>query len=51
MRPATLFSSKFDDYLNANNLDKSRKKPVTGGYEEMLNGTNIQDIPDDKLPF
>lgn len=51
MRPATLFSSKFDDYLNANNLDKSRKKPTTGGYEEMLNGTNIQDIPDDKLPF
>lgn len=51
MRPATLFGSKFDDYLNANNLDKSRKKPTTGGYEEILNGKNIQDIPDDELPF
>lgn len=51
MRPATLFGSKFDDYLNANSLDKSRKKPTTGGYEEMLNGKNIQDIPDDELPF
>ncbi|NRO47725.1 hypothetical protein IMAU30132_00075 [Lactobacillus helveticus] len=51
MRPTTLFGSKFDDYLNANNLDKSRKKPTTGGYEELLNGVNIQDIPDDELPF
>lgn len=51
MRPTTLFGSKFDDYLNANNLDKSRKKPTTGGYEELLNGKKIQDIPDDELPF
>ena len=51
MRPATLFGTKFDDYLNANDLDKTRKKPTTGGYEEILNGKNIQDIPDDKLPF
>ena len=51
MRPATLFSSKFDDYLNANNLDNARKEPTTGGYEELLNEPNIQDIPDSDLPF
>ena len=54
MRPATLFGTKFDDYLNANDLDKSSKKPTTGGYEELLNGTStpdIPDIPDDQLPF
>ena len=54
MRPATLFGTKFDDYLNANDLDKSSKKPTTGGYEEILNGTStpdIPDIPDDQLPF
>ncbi|NRO89301.1 conserved phage C-terminal domain-containing protein [Lactobacillus helveticus] len=51
MRPATLFGTKFDDYLNANDLDKSSKKPTTGGYEEILNGTSIKDIPDDQLPF
>lgn len=51
MRPATLFSSKFDDYLNANDLDNARKEPTTGGYEELLNEPNIQDIPDSDLPF
>lgn len=51
MRPATLFGSKFDDYLNANNLDNARKEPTTGGYEELLNEPNIQDIPDSDLPF
>lgn len=54
MRPATLFGTKFDDYLNASDLDKTRQQPTTGGYEELLNGTskpNIPDIPDDQLPF
>lgn len=50
MRPSTLFSaSKFDDYLNANNLDKTNRVPTNGGYDE-LDGS-IPDVPDDDLPF
>ena len=50
MRPSTLFSaSKFDDYLNANNLDKTNRVPTNGGYDELDGG--IPDVPDDDLPF
>ena len=50
MRPSTLFSaSKFDDYLNANNLDKTNRVPANGGYDELDGG--IPDVPDDDLPF
>ena len=49
MRPSTLFSpSHFDDYLNANNLDKHKNKPTGGGYDSTqvdLSGVN------DDLPF
>lgn len=49
MRPSTLFAvSHFDEYLNENNIPQ---QPTTGGYEELLNKPNIQDIPDSDLPF
>ena len=50
MRPTTLFKSKFDDYLNANNLNRTKNKPTSGGYD-TASTANIPDIPDDELPF
>lgn len=50
MRPATLFGSKFDDYLNANDLNKHQAQPVSGGYD-TANASDISDISDDDLPF
>lgn len=51
MRPETLFApSKFEGYLNANNLKNSESKPTSGGYN-TAGSQNIMDIPDDKLPF
>lgn len=47
---STWFNGRFDDDLKAN----QSTEPTTGGYEELLNGTNTQDIPDvpdDKLKF
>ena len=52
MRPATLFSaSKFDDYLNENNLNNTAHKPASGGFNidkksqkkffEQLDGNNL----------
>ncbi|RVU71878.1 conserved phage C-terminal domain-containing protein, partial [Lactobacillus xujianguonis] len=49
MRPSTLFgASKFDGYLNANNLNQTRNTPASGGYGGTV---DISSIPDDKLPF
>lgn len=49
MRPSTLFSpSHFDDYLNANNLDKHKNKPTGGGYDSTQ--VDLSDVNDD-LPF
>ena len=49
MRPSTLFrASKFDDYLNENNLKQHQNQPTTGGYTANV---SIADIPDDELPF
>lgn len=48
MRPSTLFqASKFDSYVNANDLNQA-KQPSNGGYGGE---PNISDIPDDDLPF
>ena len=50
MRPSTLFSpSHFDDYLNANNLDKHKNKPTGGGYDSTQ--VDLSDVNDDDLPF
>lgn len=50
MRPSTLFSpSHFDDYLNANNLDKHKNKPADGGYDSTQ--VDLSDVNDDDLPF
>lgn len=56
MRPSTLFSSKFDEYLNANNLDKQKNKnPTSAGFDQLPNSDgglpDIRNIPDDELPF
>lgn len=48
MRPSTLFqASKFDSYVNANDLNQA-KQPSNGGYGGE---PNISDIPDDDLLF
>ncbi|RVU69796.1 hypothetical protein EJK17_11175, partial [Lactobacillus xujianguonis] len=45
MRPSTLFgASKFDGYLNANNLNQTRNTPASGGYGGTV---DISSIPDD----
>lgn len=50
MRPSTLFSpSHFDDYLNANNLDKHKNKPTGGGYDTTQ--VDLSSMNDDDLPF
>lgn len=50
MRPSTLFSpSHFDDYLNANNLDKHKNKPAGGGYDSTQ--VDLTGVNDDDLPF
>lgn len=50
MRPSTLFSpSHFDDYLNANNLDKHKNKPTGGGYDSTQ--VDLSNVNDDDLPF
>lgn len=50
MRPSTLFSpSHFDDYLNANNLDKHKNKPTGGGYDSTQ--VDLSDVNDNDLPF
>lgn len=50
MRPSTLFSpSHFDDYLNANNLDKHKNKPTGGGYDSTQ--VDLSGVNDDDLPF
>lgn len=50
MRPSTLFSpSHFDDYLNANNLDKHKNKPTGGGYDSTQ--IDLSGVNDDDLPF
>ena len=50
MRPSTLFSpSHFDDYLNANNLDKHKNKPTNGGYDSTQ--VDLSGVNDDDLPF
>lgn len=50
MRPSTLFSpSHFDDYLNANNLDKHKNKPTGGGYDSTQ--VDLSSVNDDDLPF
>lgn len=49
MRPSTLFNaSKFEGYLNANDLNRNKDQPVSSGFETNV---NIMDIPDDQLPF
>lgn len=49
MRPSTLFrESKFDTYLNENNLNLHKDKPTSGGYGGVV---DISSIPDDELPF
>ena len=51
MRPATLFSaSKFDDYLNENNLNNTAHKPASGGYD-TASVPDINDISNQDLPF
>ena len=51
MRPATLFSaSKFDDYLNENDLNNTARNPASGGYD-TASVPNINDISDQDLPF
>ncbi len=49
MRPSTLFrESKFESYLNENNLTKHMREPTSGGYT----GTpDISSMSDDELPF
>ena len=50
MRPSTLFSpSHFDDYLNANNLDKHKNKPTSGGYDSTQ--VDLSEVNNDDLPF
>lgn len=51
MRPATLFSaSKFDNYLNENDLNNTARNPVSGGYDTAP-VPDIDDISDQDLPF
>lgn len=51
MRPATLFSaSKFDDYLNENDLNSTACNPASGGYDTAP-VPDINDISDQDLPF
>ncbi|WP_281829542.1 conserved phage C-terminal domain-containing protein [Lactobacillus amylolyticus] len=51
MRPATLFSaSKFDDYLNENDLNNTARNPASGGYDTAP-VPDINGIPDQDLPF
>lgn len=53
MRPSTLFRvSKFDEYLNANNLDQQKGEPNNAGFDQLPGSDGgIPDIPDDDLPF
>ena len=53
MRPSTLFRvSKFDEYLNANNLDQQKGEPKNAGFDQLPGSDGgIPDIPDDDLPF
>lgn len=53
MRPSTLFRvSKFDEYLNANNLDQQKGEPKNAGFDQLPGSDGgITDIPDDDLPF
>lgn len=48
MNGSTWFNGRFDDDYK---VEIKAVEPISGGYEELLNGKNIQDIPDDKLPF
>lgn len=49
MRPATLFGSKFDDYLNANDLSKHQNQPASGGYDTTP--VDLTNVDDSDLPF
>lgn len=53
MRPQTLFGTKFDAYLNENNLEKTQNgDDGHGGYSDLMAPDPTQDdIPDDELPF
>lgn len=48
MNGSTWFNGRFDDDYK---VEIKAVEPISGGYEELLNGANIQDIPDDKLQF
>lgn len=48
MNGSTWFNGRFDDDYK---VEIKAVEPISGGYEELLNGKNIQDIPDDELPF
>lgn len=63
LRPSTLFGTKFDQYLNENDLRELFNKPKSMGYEELDEYSNSGDFftsadssepplpPDDDLPF
>lgn len=48
MNGSTWFNGRFDDDYK---VEIKAVEPISGGYEELLNGKNTQDIPDDQLPF
>lgn len=52
LRPQTLFGTKFESYLNENDLKKS-EQPKDGGYDDLIsrNGPDATPVSDDDLPF